>query len=626
MPKNCWLPCLLWLSAAAHGLELKSPDRAPLDTDVAVIVSGADPKSFVSIVAPQTPEGQYDRYQYARTGTISVPAPATVGTFEVRLLAAERPYATLARRPIEIHLPETHLDAPASVAIGTEFDVQWRGPSASREFISLVPVAMPDGEYADYKYVRGDGAGAVKLTTPAQPGAYELRYMTGSKRVVIGRRPLQVGDVAASVRFAPSIGMGAKLSVEWSGPGHPRDFITIVSPDAALRDYGDYEYATQSPLLISVPETAGVYEVRYLTADSERILARGPLTVTAVSASVQAADSVEAGSEVAVNWNGPNNDLDYIAITEVGDPKAHLKYTYTKRGNPLIVLAPKQAGDYELHYLTGRDDVSLARRAIKVTPGPELGTLKVIGKGADAAGSAATSIELILDASGSMLQKLGGQRRIDIARNVLDQLVQRDIAPGTPVALRVFGHQKADACDTERVVALAPLDRASLGATLRAIEAKNLAKTPIAASLAAVAGDLAGVEGQALVILVTDGEETCNGDPVAEIARLRQSGFQVALNVVGFAVDEYALEQEFARWAELGGGAYFSAGNAETLARSVRQAIRPPYGVYAGAQRVASGVVGGDAVSLKAGSYEVHVGDRRLPVTILPESESLVEQ
>jgi hypothetical protein len=44
-----------------------------------------------------------------------------------------------------------------------------------------------------------------------------------------------------------------------------------------------------------------------------------------------------------------------------------------------------------------------------------------------------------------------------------------------------------------------------MGAALRAIEAKNRAKTPIAASWAAVREDLAGLEGQARVILVTGG-------------------------------------------------------------------------------------------------------------------------
>lgn len=625
MHKVSWALCLWCMSAAAFGFELTGPERAPLDTDVALNVSGADPKSFVTIVPTETPEGSYDRYQYTRNGSLRVPAPASVGNFEIRLLAAEPPYPTLARKPIEIYRPETRMDAPARVAIGTEFDVQWQGPSASREFISLLPADAPDGDYDDYQYVRGDGSGTIRLKTPAQPGAYELRYMTGSQRVVIGRQPLQVTDVAASVRFAPSIGIGSQLRVDWNGPGHPRDFITIVAADAGPKDYGDYEYTTQSPILINVPETPGAYEVRYLTADSERILARAPLMVVAASANVQAADVVEAGGEVEVTWTGPNNALDYIAITKIDDPKAYLEYTYTKRGNPLLLRAPRAVGDYEVHYLTGRDNLSLARRAIKVTPGPALGTLRVIDAPSNANPASTAGIALILDASGSMRQKLGGERRIDIARQVLDQLVQRDIAPGTPIALRVFGHQKPDACDTERVVALGPLDRARMGAALRAIEAKNLAKTPIAASLAAVRDDLAGLEGQALVILVTDGEETCGGDPAAEIAELRQSGFQVVLNVVGFAVDEYALQRDFAHWAELGGGAYFSAADAEALALSLQQAIRMPYGVYAGADRVASGVVGGEAIPLKAGDYEVRVGDRRLQVTVQADSDSLLD-
>lgn len=598
------------LSARAWAIEIQAPETAAIDTKVPVRVVGADPRSFVSIVAPQTPEGQYQAYQYTRKGAVEVPAPDQTGQFEIRLLAPDRPYATLARRPIQIVMPKTSLSAPATVPIATEFKVDWSGPSQSNEFITLVPLATPERAYKDYKYARGDGSGSVTLTTPAQPGEYELRYMTGSKRVVIGRRALTVGDLEASIEFAPNAGSGSRLSVAWRGPGHARDFITIVDPEAELREYGDYTYTKSSPLEVLVPEAPGEYEVRYLTADSARILARGKLIVGAATASLAAAEQVEADTELEVRWTGPNNDLDYIAITKVGDPKTDLEYSYSKRGNPALLGVPKEPGEYELHYLTGRDHHSLAKRALTVTPAAAPGNLRVLDSAANAGGSA-RSIELILDASGSMLQKMGAQARIELARNALDQLIQHDIAAGTPVALRVFGHKKADACDTELVSPLRPLDRAALGATVRALAAKNLAKTPIAQSLAEVANDLAGVEGQALVILVTDGEETCDGDPAAEITRLRQQGFELVVNIVGFAIDEYALQREFQAWAELGGGSYFNADDGAALATSVRQALRTPFGVYLDNKRVASGVAGGDALRLKPGRYEVRIANAR---------------
>ncbi|MCB1589973.1 MAG: VWA domain-containing protein, partial [Xanthomonadales bacterium] len=230
----------------------------------------------------------------------------------------------------------------------------------------------------------------------------------------------------------------------------------------------------------------------------------------------------------------------------------------------------------------------------------------------------------ILDASGSMLQKLSGQRRIDIARQALQSLVRQDIQAGTPVALRVFGHRQPNACDTDLLVPLAPLDAAAMGQRIAGIEAKNLAKTPIAASLAAVADDLTGVEGRAIVILVTDGEETCGGNPEAAVQQLRQQGFEVVLNIVGFAVDDYALEQDFRRWATLGGGAYFQAKDAAALSRSIAQAAQQPFSVLDGERPVAAGVLGGEAISLKPGRYTVRALGRSQIVEVQAGTEARV--
>lgn len=627
------LPLLLSLLAfsAAHAQQLDAPAQASIDSKVNVQITGSvDPKAFVSIVEPAAAEGSYGNYSYARSAEVTVPAPSMAGRYEVRLLDAERPYRTLARRAIEIVVPQTELVAPQSVPISTEFEVRWSGPSGSGEYLTLVPAATPDGDYGDYVYTRGKGSGSVKLSTPSSGGAFEVRYMTSPGNVIIGRHALKVEDVALSLQFAPSVGMGERLSVRWEGPGNPRDYITIVPPETPDAEYGDYEYTRVNPVELMVPETPGRFEVRYLSADGDRVLARGTLEVGAASATLRGPTQAVAGEEFMVEWTGPGNELDYIAITQPGQPDKYLNYTYTRRGSPLALAAPRQAGRYELHYLTGRSEQSLASQPIEVSPAATKGRLRVVaaagagGAGGAVTGSGADAIELILDASGSMLQTLDGQRRIEIARSALTGLIERDIEPGTPVALRVFGHRQPNACDTALLVPLAPLDRTALAATVRAIEAKNLARTPIAASLAAVAEDLAGVEGRATVILVTDGEETCDRDPAAEIARLRRQGFEVTLNIVGFAVDEYALEQDFRRWAALGGGAYFSAGDADSLRRGISQAARRPFAVFRDGSQLAAGVVGGEAVELKPGSYEVRIGDRRLPVEVRADEESVL--
>ena len=218
-----------------------------------------------------------------------------------------------------------------------------------------------------------------------------------------------------------------------------------------------------------------------------------------------------------------------------------------------------------------------------------------------------TAVELILDASGSMLQRIEGRRRIAIARDVLTQAVREYIPAGMPVALRVFGHREADACRTDLEIPLAPLDPEAAAARIAGINAMNLAKTPIAASLAAVEEDLRGA-GSGVVVLVTDGEETCGGDPAAVIDSLKAKGFDVSLNIVGLAIDDAALAAQFAAWADAGDGRYFAADDQRGLDNAIERALRTAFTVHdQDGVEMATGEVGGDAVALDSGSYRVVV-------------------
>ena len=226
------------------------------------------------------------------------------------------------------------------------------------------------------------------------------------------------------------------------------------------------------------------------------------------------------------------------------------------------------------------------------------------------------AVEIILDASGSMLARLGGERRIDIAKSVLENIINTNLPESVPFALRVFGQGPPDSCDTNLQVPLAPLDRNAVATAINRVQPTNLARTPIGASLALVPGDLEGVVGPRLVILLTDGEETCEGDPTAAIAALRESGIDVRINIVGFALDDIELEATFAEWAAAGGGAYFSAADGDALAAAMAAALSRGYLVFKDGDVVATGEVGGQPVELPPGTYRVELDDGTLLQTV----------
>ncbi|MEY8840597.1 VWA domain-containing protein, partial [Cribrihabitans sp. XS_ASV171] len=221
--------------------------------------------------------------------------------------------------------------------------------------------------------------------------------------------------------------------------------------------------------------------------------------------------SVEANRAFDVGWSGDGNRGDLIHMVIPGETSGK-RYRYIDPLEPTVTLtAPESPGAYELVYLT-HGGAEMARAAIEVTPAPSLpGQLEVLHRPGAGFG-AGDAVQIILDASGSMLQRQDGTRRIEIAKRTLTDLVSGTIPPGTGFALRVFGNREADACRTDLEIPLGPLDPARAAQVISGITAVNLAKTPIADSVALSASDLSAATGQRMLILVTDGEETCDGD------------------------------------------------------------------------------------------------------------------
>ena len=84
-------------------------------------------------------------------------------------------------------------------------------------------------------------------------------------------------------------------------------------------------------------------------------------------ATLQAAAEVAAGGLVRVAWTGPDNAGDYITIVRPdAAPEVYANYAETRRGNPLEVPAPMDAGAWELRYVTARSKTVLGRAALTV--------------------------------------------------------------------------------------------------------------------------------------------------------------------------------------------------------------------------------------------------------------------
>ena len=177
---------------------------------------------------------------------------------------------------------------------------------------------------------------------------------------------------------------------------------------------------------------------------------------------------------------------------------------------------------------------------------------------------------LILDASGSMWGQIEGENKIVIARRVLSELVG-ELGDDATVGLVAYGHRREGDCDDiETLAPLGPLDRSALVESVNGINPKG--KTPITAAVEHSLAVLAEADTAATVVLLSDGLETCGGDPCEAVRLARESGSELLLHVIGFDVEGEDLSQ-LQCMAQAGGGLFLSAENADQLADALDTAI-----------------------------------------------------
>ena len=187
-----------------------------------------------------------------------------------------------------------------------------------------------------------------------------------------------------------------------------------------------------------------------------------------------------------------------------------------------------------------------------------------------------SSLLFILDVSGSMKERINGETKLEVAKKVLIDL-QKELPNDMRVGLMAYGHYGEKDCSAvELLVPLGTHNREDIIAKISALKAERGA-TPIAGSLRKAVEILEKEEGRKALVLVTDGVETCGGDPVRVAAALKQSVSDVKVYVVGFGVGGKE-ESELIRISKAGGGSYYAAKDAKQLAQSLKSVKREEMG------------------------------------------------
>jgi len=194
------------------------------------------------------------------------------------------------------------------------------------------------------------------------------------------------------------------------------------------------------------------------------------------------------------------------------------------------------------------------------------------------AASAVDNVVFILDASNSMNKTLGEDTRLNVAKQALLDLLNV-VGNLDEAGLFVFGHrvdkddEAASCLDIEPLFPSLPEDAANSPDIADAILGlQALGKTPIADSLIAASNVLLGLEGESAIVLITDGEETCGGDPAIVAHMLATLEPPIKLHIVGLDVG-FDVQERLAEIAGITGGQYFAVGAADELFAALYTAV-----------------------------------------------------
>ncbi|RNA70121.1 vWA domain-containing protein [Alteribacter keqinensis] len=166
---------------------------------------------------------------------------------------------------------------------------------------------------------------------------------------------------------------------------------------------------------------------------------------------------------------------------------------------------------------------------------------------------------ILLDASGSMNARNQSGTRMDEAKEAIEAFVGT-LPENSTTSLRVYGHEgdntnagKELSCSSTETIYHGETDADALSEVLDDVDAVGW--TPIAQAIEDSQEDIPEDATDVIVYIVSDGIETCGGDPVKAAEELVDQDIEPIINIIGFQVedDDY---QSLIDVAEAGNGEF----------------------------------------------------------------------
>ena len=181
------------LTVREENASLVAPSEAGAGSRIEVTWDGpGNAGDFIGIGRVGAEGGaRWETYAEVAAGSpVQVQVPAQPGEYVIRYFLGQG-YTPVAEVPLSVKPVDADLTAPDRAAAGSEIEVGWTEPGNAGDYLGI-GLADADGAGQWQVWAYADSGNPLRMTLPAEPGQYVIRYFLGQGAVAVVERPLVV--------------------------------------------------------------------------------------------------------------------------------------------------------------------------------------------------------------------------------------------------------------------------------------------------------------------------------------------------------------------------------------------------------------------------------------------------
>ncbi len=302
-----------------------------------------------------------------------------------------------------------------------------------------------------------------------------------------------------------------------------------------------------------------------------------------------------------------------LGATAAGVGYFALKKTVNKSGVNINKDGSIEVGKDGAQIKVGKDgaQIKVGKDGAQIKVGEDGASVSINEKNNNDKKNESVSTVLIFDASGSMSQHISGGSRIDVAKKSVAKYV-KNLKDSVNISVVAYGHKgnstqagKKESCEgIEEIYYMGPANASVIDSKVNALKPNGW--TPITASLQKAEEILSKSNSKSKsILLLSDGKETCGGDPITYAKKLKTEG--ITIDVIGLGVDNKTKDQ-LNSISISGGGKYISANSDKDLFMAVDD-----MGAKINAGNLSIDLNGNNA-TIKTGDTKINVNDTKAKI------------